>query len=149
MTLSEKGSAKRRASAPPPAVAVAVSASTTATPRKPLYERFNQPKALEAWRPHLPGCEAWTWWALWNSAPGDGRSFHVSHSTLARRLGYRREHIARATSALQRRGLLILIHKGSARSHLANEYRIPKVLPPAPVLVPCVALGLVPRPDEI
>ena len=147
MTLSKKGAAARRASAPPPAVAV--SASATATPRKPGRERFDQLKALEAWRPHLKGREAFTFLALWNSAPADGRSFHVSHNTLAKRLVCRREHIARATSALQRHGLLIRIHRGSARSHEANEYRLPTVLPPAPVLVPCVALGLVPRTDEI
>ena len=133
MTLSKKGSAKRRAGAPPPAVAVAVSASTTATPRKLLRERFDHMRAIVRWYRYLsrPAWAAWT--VCWNHAPHDGRSFYMAASTVAREAsGCDRAEAVRGLGKLRALGLIELVKKGNSFTKEASTYQIPRVLPHPP-----------------
>ena len=94
--------------------------------------RFDQMRALEAWRVVLTQRETFVFLTCWNSAPADGRSFHLSHETMAKRIRCHREDAVRAARKLQRLGLLVLVKRGNSFTHDANEYRLPTVLPPTP-----------------
>ena len=132
MTLSEKGSAKRRACAPLPAVAVAVSASTTATPRKLGRERFDHMRAIVRWYPHLTKPALVAWLVCWNYAPSEGRSFYMAANTVAREAKCDRAEAVRALGKLRALGLIVLVKKGNSFTKEASTYRIPAVLPHPP-----------------
>ena len=132
MTLSKKGSAKRRACAPLPAVAVAVSASATATPRKLGRERFDHMRAIVRWYPHLTKPALVAWLVCWNHASNDGRSFYMAASTVAREAKCDRAEAVRGLGRLRALGIIELVKKGNSFTKEASTYRIPAVLPHPP-----------------
>ena len=131
MTLSKKGSAKRRARAPPPAVAV--SASATATPRKPGGPQYDQSRAIVGWYRPLTKPAIFAWIVCWNHAPRDGRPFYMAASTVAREArGCDRAEAVRGLRKLRALGLIVLVKKGNSFTKEASTYRIPAVLPHPP-----------------
>lgn len=130
MSLRPKGSAAVRASASPPRRSAAE--LPAAVPVKRRRERWDQMRAFERWVMKLKPREVAAFIVCWNSAPADGRPFHLSHDTIAKRVNIRRENAVRVMGALCRHGLLMLVRRGCSYTKRANEYRMPTVLPMPP-----------------
>jgi CRP-like cAMP-binding protein len=96
--------------------------------------RFAPLNALRdgGWISELPSREIKVWLVLWSLADRSNR-VRVSHGTLAAICGIRREHAARTTKALERRGLLKVLVRGRTMGQTgkrtANVY---EVLVPTP-----------------
>ena len=110
-----------------------MSASTTATPRKPVGPQYDQSRAILGWYRWLtkPAWAAWT--ACWNHAPRDGRPFPMAASTVAREArGGDRAEAVRGLGRLRELGIIQLVKKGNSFTKEASTYRIPAVLPHPP-----------------
>ena len=79
------------------------------------------------WLPELSWRELRVWLALYCLADGSNR-VRASHGTIARLTGTRREHAARTTNRLERRGLLKVLVRGrtvgQAGKRTANAYEL-------------------------
>jgi hypothetical protein len=86
------------------------------------------------WLALLTPRELRVWMAIYRLADSANRA-RASHDTIARLAGVRREHAARTTKALERRGLLRVLVRGrtvgQAGKRTANEYEllVPRPLP--------------------
>ena len=87
---------------------------------------------LKNWSMKLTKREANVWQALWSRSPRDGREFHVSGATLGADCGITRENASRATRALERHGLVVVVRRGRLGEGQANVFRLPRILPPPP-----------------
>lgn len=79
------------------------------------------------WLPALRPTETRVWIVLFRFANPQGE-VRISHTTIARLCGIRREHAARATASLERRGVIVVVSRGrtfgSHGQRLANVYRL-------------------------
>jgi hypothetical protein len=100
-------------------------------PSKPdgKSERFMPINALTdgGWLPAFSKRELLVWFVLFRLADGSKR-VRASHGTIARLTGIRREHAARTTKRLERRGLLKVLVRGrtvgQAGKRTANVYEL-------------------------
>lgn len=101
----------------------------TARPTRKSDERFAPMNALTdgLWLPALSYRELKVWFILYRHARPDGR-VRISHGTIARLAGLRREHAARTTAALERHGLIRVRVRGrtigQSGARTANEYEV-------------------------
>lgn len=79
------------------------------------------------WLPALKPIETRVWLVLFRFANSDGE-VRISHTTIGRLCGIRREHAARATASLERRGVIVVVSRGrsfgSRGQRLSNVYRL-------------------------
>ena len=108
----------------------------TRKPRRGGSKRFLPMNATAdgGWIALLTPRELRVWVAIYRFADKCNRA-RLSHGTIARLTGMRREHAARTTKTLERRGLLQVLVRGrtvgQAGKRTANEYEllVPKPLP--------------------
>jgi hypothetical protein len=101
----------------------------TARPTRKVNVRFAPMNALTdgLWLPELSGREFKVWFILYRHARPDGR-VRISHGTIARLAGIRREDAARTTKGLERRALVRVLVRGrtvgQSGKRTANEYEV-------------------------
>ena len=104
-------------------------ARTAGKPRRDGDVRFRPMNAVRdgGWLRVLTRRELAVWLVLYSHANRDG-TVRISHSSIGRAIGMRREHAARTTRALERIGLLRVRVRGrtfgQAGTRTANEYEM-------------------------